>query len=145
MVKFLIEDLFTRGLLKRAERSKELAEKSLKQAEFFLNETIDLIRLEKKRMAIIALYNAYFHVTRALLFKDGVKEKSHYAVARYLEYEYVDKGKLNRNFLLVLDAMRDHRHESQYAVDEIEIEIDFEGYIETCKKFIEIVRVILKD
>jgi len=86
------------------------------------------------------LYNTVFHIARALLFKDGIKEKSHWAVARYLEYEYVNKGKLDRKILLVLDSLRDYRHESQYSVNEFEIEIDFEDYLETCKRFIERVK-----
>ncbi|MCP8321946.1 MAG: HEPN domain-containing protein, partial [archaeon] len=56
----------------------------------------------KKRMSIIASYNTVFHAARALLFKDGIKEKSHWAVARYLEYEYVNKGKLDRKILLAI-------------------------------------------
>ena len=81
---------------------------------------------------------------QALLFNGGIKERRHYAVGRYLEHEYADNGRLERNFVLVLDTLRDHRHESQYAVDEIEIEIDFQGYIESCRKFMETVRRILK-
>lgn len=137
MVTFLLDDLFEQGLLKRTARSNELAKKSLKQADFFLLEARDLVRLGKVRMAIIALYNAMFHCTRALLFKDGVKEKSHYAVARYLEFVYIDKGQIDRKFLLVLDMLRDFRHESQYSLTTADIEMDWEDYLKSCKQFIE--------
>ncbi len=46
-------------------------------------------------MATIALYNAFFHTARALLFRDGIKERSHFCVARYIEEKYVVKGLLN--------------------------------------------------
>lgn len=140
----LLEELFEQGLLKRIARSKDLALKSLKQANYFLFEAQDMVRLHKERMAIIALYNAMFHCTRALLFKDGVKEKSHYAVARYLEFEYVDKSAVNRKFLLVLDMFRDYRHESLYSLVTIDINIDWEDYIKCCGQFIDTVNDMLK-
>jgi len=144
MVTSLLDDLFEQSLLKRTARSNELAKKSLKQAEFFLGEARDLVRLGKVRMAVIALYNAMFHCTRALLFKDGVKEKSHYAVARYLEFVYIDKGLIDKKFLLVLDMLRDYRHESQYSLATVDIEMDWEEYMESCKQFIEIVNGLIK-
>jgi len=139
----LLEELFSQGLLKRSAKSKELALKSLKQARYFLGEAQDLVVLHKERMAVIALYNAMFHCTRALLFRDGVKEKSHYAVARYLEFEYVDKGVIDRKFLLVLDTLRDYRHESQYSLVTIDIDMDWEDYIKCCGQFIDIVNDII--
>ncbi len=140
----MLEELFEKGLLKKTVKSNELARKSLKQASYFLNEAIDLLKLDKERMAVIALYNAFFHTSRALLFRDGIKEKSHYAIARYIEYEFVDKGFLDKKFLLVLDTLRDSRHESQYSLVDVEIEINWDEYIDTCKQFITIVNDLVK-
>ena len=140
----LLEDLFKQGLLKKAARSKELAAKSLGQAAYFLWEAQDLIALKKERMAVIALYSAMFHCTRALLYRDGIKEKSHYAVARYLEYEYVEKGIIDRKYVLVLDILRDYRHESLYSLITADADTDLKEYIESCRQFIEVMTAIIK-
>lgn len=144
MVISLLDDLFKQGLLKKAAKSNELAAKSLEQAAYFLGEAQDLVGLKKERMAVIALYNAMFHSTRALLYRDGIKEKSHYAVARYLEYEYVDKGIIDRKYVLVLDILRDYRHESLYSLVAAAIDTDLKGYIESCRQFIGIIKAIIK-
>ena len=64
-----------RIVLSRITPSIGLAKKSIKQAKSFLKDAEDLIKMKKDRMAVIALYNAFFHAARALLFKDGVKER----------------------------------------------------------------------
>ena len=45
------DECFEKGLLKKDASNTDLAKKSLKQAEFFLNETEDLIKLNKKQIA----------------------------------------------------------------------------------------------
>jgi uncharacterized protein (UPF0332 family) len=144
MVISLLDDLFKQGLLKKAARSKELAGKSLEQAAYFLREAQDLTALKKERMAVIALYSAMFHCARALLYRDGIKEKSHYAVARYLEYEYVEKGIIDRKYVLVLDILRDYRHESLYSLFTADVDTDLKEYIESCRQFTGIVKAIIK-
>ena len=144
MVISLLEDLFKQGLLKKAVKSNELAAKSLQQAAYFLGEAQDLVALKKERMAVIALYNAMFHCTRALLYQDGIKEKSHYAVARYLEYEYVEKKIIDRKYMLVLDILRDYRHESLYSLVTVDMDTDLKQYIESCRQFTGIVTAIIR-
>ena len=144
MVISLLEDLFQQGLLKKAAKSNELAAKSLQQADYFLGEAKDLVALKKERMAVIALYNAMFHCTRALLYRDGIKERSHYAVARYLEYEYVKKKIIDRKYVLVLDVLRDYRHESLYSLFTADVDTDLKEYIESCRQFTGIVKAIIK-
>lgn len=107
-----LSDCFERKLLTNTSPSTGLARKSLKQAELFLTDAEDLIKIGKERMAIIALYNAFFHTARALLFKDGIKERSHFCIARYLEEKYVHKKLLNAKFLNYLDTLRDARHDT---------------------------------
>jgi uncharacterized protein (UPF0332 family) len=94
-------------------------------------------------MAIIALYNAFFHIAKALLFKDGIKEKSHYCVARYVESEYVLKDRLDKKFILVLDSLRDLRHTTQYSLDMIETNEDMnEIYIVSLEFISEVEKLV---
>lgn len=135
---------FEEGLLRKRSPSKGLARKSIKQAESFLSDTEKLIDAEMDRMAVIALYNAFFHAARTLLFKDGIRERSHYCVARYIEAEYVLKKKLDKKFVLVLDSLRDMRHTTQYSLDAIEIDEDLNEIYNSCIDFISKVEKLVK-
>ncbi len=129
------KDCFKKRLLTKTNPSLGMAKKSLRQSKFFLKEGNDLIELDKKEMAVIALYNSFFHTSRALLFRDGIKERSHFCVARYIESEYVDKKIISHKYLDHLDVLRDMRHETQYMVDTITIEADLEEISKVCKEF----------
>jgi uncharacterized protein (UPF0332 family) len=56
-----------------------------------------------------------FHTARAILIRDGFREKRHYCVARYLEEKYVKTKKLER-WIALLDHYRDLRQQDQYHV-----------------------------
>ena len=128
-------ECFEKGLLKKDVPSQDLAKKSIKQAEFFLNETEDLIKLNKKQIAVISLYNAFFHVSRALLYKDGIKERSHYCIARYIEEEYVNKNKLDTKFLNAFETIMSIRHNIQYSTEIVEIDIDLDEFYNICEEY----------
>lgn len=138
MVMYLLslKECYKKELLKPGEKSIRLAKKSLKQASFFLNEAQDLIELGKKQISAISLYNAYFHATRALLYKDGVKERSHYCIARYLEEKYVKTKKLSIKFLNAFETVMSIRHNVQYSTEKIEIDEDLTELSNTCEELI---------
>ena len=131
-----LKDCFNKGLLKRAE-------KSLKQAEFFLEEAKDLVE-DKKQMSLLALYNAFFHTVRALLYKDGIKERSHFCMARYLEFEYIDKNKIKTKFLSSFETVISLRHSVQYSTDKIDIAEDLTELINLCEEFIKEIYNLIK-
>ncbi|MDI3488538.1 MAG: hypothetical protein PWR26_1255, partial [Methanosarcinales archaeon] len=66
------------------------------------------------RSALLSTYLAVFHSARAVLFRDGVREKSHYCVGVYLE-KYVNQNLLEEKWVVVFDRMRSTRHEDQYT------------------------------
>lgn len=139
-----LSDCFSRRLLTNTGPSTGLARKSLKQAEIFLVDAIDMINIGKSRMATIALYNAFFHTARALLFKDGIKERSHFCIARYVEDKYVHKGLLKADFLGYLDALRDARHERQYSLEVQTTEIDMGVAVGICNEFMKAVERLIE-
>ncbi|MFH1586319.1 MAG: HEPN domain-containing protein [Candidatus Diapherotrites archaeon] len=134
---------FKEGLLKRTAKSRNLALQDITQAEFFLNESFDLINLKKKEMASIALYNAAFHAARALLYLDGVKEKSHYCLQKYLEEEYGQKQLLAPSDLSLFDLLKGLRQEVQYNVTKIKIDEDLNEIYDRTEKFIEKIKHIV--
>jgi uncharacterized protein (UPF0332 family) len=56
-----------------------------------------------------------FHSARGMLFGDGFREKSHFAVARYLQERYVKKNLLEEEWVELLDHYRETRHDDQYS------------------------------
>ncbi|MFA4702138.1 HEPN domain-containing protein [Pyrococcus kukulkanii] len=87
-----------KGLLRRVPPSTEKAFLSLKRAEEWLVEAEMNLKFGSYRTSLIASYLAMFHSARALLFKDGWREKNHFCVARFLEEFYVKTGKLEQEW-----------------------------------------------
>lgn len=140
-----LDNCFNKNLLIKARPERDLARKDLRQAEFFLKEAKELIEIDKYAMAEIALYNAYFHAARSLLFKDGIREKSHFCLARYVEGKYSDQKRLDIKFVEALDALREMRHEVQYGLTLAEIDKEELGeYRKICEAFIRQVHSLIK-
>jgi uncharacterized protein (UPF0332 family) len=82
-----------------------------------------------------------FHACRALLFKDGCREKSHYCVTRYIEEKYVSNGKLDR---IVVDLLfRELRHRDLYELDFSAMESDVEESIKNAKLVIKCIEKLI--
>lgn len=69
---------------------------------------------EAYRSAQISTYIALFHSVRAILFRDGIREKSHYCIGIYLE-KYVNNGNLEEEYVMLFDRMRSARNTDQYS------------------------------
>jgi len=135
---------FEKGLLIKTNPDKGLAMKSLEQAEYFLNKTNDLIEKGEKEIAILPLYSSFFHAARTLLFYDGVKEKSHYCIARYLEDNYLKKNLLGHEHITALDDIRNTRHEIQYALTKIKLPENLEQMVNDCETLITKIEEIIE-
>ncbi|MCX8183029.1 MAG: HEPN domain-containing protein [Crenarchaeota archaeon] len=112
-----LDDCFTKGLIRRIVPSKDKALRSLGKANRWLEEAKKSLGFSLFNSCLVASYSAMFHAARALLFKDGFREKSHYCLARYLEEKYVKTGKLDRVVVDLLDRFRALRHEDLYELD----------------------------
>jgi uncharacterized protein (UPF0332 family) len=89
---------------------------SLSQAREWVNEAGYDCDAGALRSALMAAYMGYFHAARAVLFRDGVREKSHYCIGVYLE-SYREKGLLEDEWVLQFDRMRGLRQSDQYSLD----------------------------
>ena len=77
----------------RSRHSNDKALLSLAQARDWVIEAGSDCDVGAIRSALMAAYMGYFHAARAILFRDGVREKSHYCIGVYLEY-YCEKKML---------------------------------------------------
>jgi uncharacterized protein (UPF0332 family) len=94
--------------------------------------------------AIIAAYTAMFQSARALLFRDGIFERSHYCVVEYLKENYVKKYLLTNEFLYTINVYRTQRHEVLYGLEEISFEeSEVKDTLAKAKKFIKTISQML--
>lgn len=135
-MKFDIDRCIKLGLLKRIPSSKEKAEGSIKNAENWLRESENNLRNLAFRSCILTSYLDMFHAARAILFIDGFREKSHFAVARYLEDKYVKTGLLERERVDILDFYRETRHEDQYSINFFATKEESQKAFQSAKEFV---------
>lgn len=133
-----LDRCFQKGLIRKTLPSKEKALKSMKKARRWLDEAQKNFDYGLFDSCLVSSYSAMFHAARSLLLKDGFREKSHYCVARYLEEKYVDRKKLNREVVDLLDRFRELRHEDLY-------ELDFFATKEDAKEATENARIVIED
>jgi len=96
--------------LEKSRRSMEVAQAKLDEAEKALSHGLF-------DATMILAYTAIFHAARAILFRDGIIEKSHICLVEYLREKYVKTGKLSEATVNILDALRIDRHETLYGLE----------------------------
>jgi uncharacterized protein (UPF0332 family) len=139
-----IDDCIERGLLRKVEPSRTKSEQSLFQARDWLSEAEKNLESDAYRSALSSAYMAIFHSARAVLFRDGVREKSHYCIGLYLQ-RYVENGSLEVEWPMLFDRMRSIRHADQYSfqarpsTEEVQVGIDL------AEKFIDRIERLLNE
>jgi uncharacterized protein (UPF0332 family) len=140
-----LDECFGERKLRKTRPDVLKAEKSLETAEKKLGEAEELAKAGFDDVALITAYASMFHSGRALLFRDGVIEKSHYCLALYLKEKYVKTGKIESEVITMMDAFREERHDVLYSLEGIKVKTsETKMAIETARKLLEAVRNLLK-
>jgi uncharacterized protein (UPF0332 family) len=82
-----------------------------------------------------------FHAASAILFRDGVREKSHYCIARYLE-KYVEEKLFEEEWVFLLDRIRDVRHTDQYSIHYCTTKEEALSVYNSAKEFVQRIRIL---
>jgi uncharacterized protein (UPF0332 family) len=135
------EDLFKERLLRKIIPSPEKIKSSLKIAENKLEESKKLFESMFFNQAVITAYTCMFHSARALLYNEGIQEKSHFALCVYLKENYPDK--ISKNLLNSFDNYRKERHEALYGFDYEAGKEDAESAIEDSEELLNKLKEIL--
>jgi len=88
---------------------------SIKTSEKKLKESKALLESVFFSHSLLTSYTSMFHATRALLYRDGIQEKSHYAVCIYLKEKYA--GKISKVLLNAFESFQKERHNVLYGFD----------------------------
>ena len=123
-----VKECFEQGLLKKDKPDIEKARRSIEIAKHKLELARKEIDARIYENAVISVYTAMFHAARALLFKDGVKERSHWAVYLYIKEKYSEK--LGIRLVNELNSLRLERHEAMYGLEKKEENMQEETEIE---------------
>jgi len=124
--------------------SKEKAKKSIEKSKNLLEQAKKSFNVNAFDSCLITGYQAIFLSARAVLLKDGYREKSHACVARYLEEKYVKTGKLEMKWVDLFDRFRDLRHSDQYDVFFSATKKECEDILRFGKIFIRKIEELLK-
>ncbi|HLD74098.1 MAG TPA: HEPN domain-containing protein [Bdellovibrionota bacterium] len=109
-----LKKCFETGQLKKIPADLSLGKKSLQRGLLILDEIPRLKEADFLEVAEQRLYQAFFHMIKALLYKDGVKEHSHYCTILYVKENY---GKILESELSTMETLKDLRNQSQYGVE----------------------------
>lgn len=137
-----IDDCFDRGLLRKVEPSKIKSQQSLRLATDWLREAEANLEVEAYRSALSSAYLAVFHSARAVLFRDGVREKSHYCIGLYLQ-TYVENDELEEEWPMLFDRMRSLRHADQYSFQAKPTEEEVVSALHLAESFIDRMELLL--
>jgi len=131
-------------MLRRVAPSMEKANGSLNLAASYLDEAQQVAGLGARRISLTGAYMAWFHAARAVLFRDGIREKSHYCIELYLNH-YAQSGDLEEEWVLMFSRMRTQRHESQYSFGPAPTTTEVLAAVEHAGQFIERIRRLLSE
>jgi uncharacterized protein (UPF0332 family) len=136
-----LEELFKEGLLKGIPKSADRARKSLEAADEYLKEAKVAIGAGANAVGVMGAYSCAFHAARAVLFLDGVAERSHVAVYEYLEERHPELGS---GQVSAFNLYRKMRHSVAYGFAVKVKEEDAKEALKFAEEFCENVKKNLK-
>jgi uncharacterized protein (UPF0332 family) len=87
---------------------------------------------------------AVFHSARAVFFRDGVREKSHYCIGLYLQ-RYVEEGSLEVEWPMLFDRIRSVRHADQYSFQAKPTAEEVQAGIDLAERFLDRMEGLLRE
>ncbi|NYZ76717.1 HEPN domain-containing protein [Candidatus Micrarchaeota archaeon] len=141
-----IEECFAKGMLKKTKSDMGKAMLSLKVSGENLEDARSQLENGLFKWAFIAAYTSMFHAARALLYRDGVKERSHFCLCAYVKERY--RGTIEARYISELNILREQRHRIMYGDENIKTkeveEVEAESAVAIAAGFLEAVEKIIK-
>ncbi len=109
-----IDELVSKGKIKKATISKEMYEKEFSISWKDLDAARKSFDIENYKWATIQAYYAIFHAFRALLFKSGFREESHAALKNAIKELFIETGVLDKKIYTVFERGMDLREMADY-------------------------------
>lgn len=127
--------------LQKTDPDIDKCKKSLEMSRQQLVKANSIFKMHIYDVAVTVGYNALFHSARALLFKDGYKDRSHWGIVEYLRLKYEDK--LTEQVIKKLDTFRLLRHSITYGLESEDNREEAEELLKFAEKFLEAVEKLI--
>ncbi len=134
-------ECFQKGLLKRTSPDMENALRSLELSKSNIEDAVENMSIHRYRVVAISSYSSMFHAARAILFRDGIKERSHECIPVYLKEKYPKLETLAN----ILDSYRRFRHDAIYGLDFAIDEREAKAALDSAKEFLEKIKIFIGD
>jgi uncharacterized protein (UPF0332 family) len=131
-----VDDCLKRQLLIKKKPSFEKAQKSLDAAEAYIKKAKDNLKIKNFDIVIVISCTSMFHSLRSILFKDGMKERSHTCLLSYVKERYPEFSSIVNS----ADIYRRFRHTALYGLEAIDFEDEAETSIEVAEEIYDAVR-----
>ena len=138
-----LNECFEKRLLRKERPDPEKSRRSIEVAETKIDEAEKALWVDLTDTAVILAYTAMFHAARAVLFKDGVIEKSHVCLIEYLREKYVKTRRLSEALTNTLGRMRIDRHETLYGLETERSKKDAEYSLQKAEEFLSTVKAMI--
>jgi uncharacterized protein (UPF0332 family) len=138
-----VKECFDKRLLRKIQVDKLKVESSLRIAENKILRAKELAEEEFFNEALVSAYTSMFHAARALLYRDGIQEKSHFAVYIYLNEKY--SGKIPSYLIEAFKVYQQERHQALYGFDYNAGKDDAESALVDSEEFLTKIKNILEN
>ncbi len=136
-----LDDCFRKRLLLRMSKNRDLVEKTFEMAVNDLSEAETSYKQQSYVWAMVQVYTSMLNLARAVLFSDGIREKSHVCTVEYLRKYHSDHFD---DLIEKLDILRRERHLTLYDSREHITADKVRDRINWCKEFLNKTRELLK-
>jgi uncharacterized protein (UPF0332 family) len=140
-----LRDCFDDRKLRKVNPDLFKSKQSIKAAQDKYKEAYEINKAGFPKMAVVLAYASMFHAGRALLYMDGIQEKSHYCLVQYIKENYVWSGKLDSELITTMDHFRGERNDVFYGFSSPNITDDeAKNGMEIARKMIDKVKDLIE-
>ena len=132
---------FQKGLLKKTLPDRENALRSLELSRIKIEDAIANMSIHRYRVVAISSYSSMFHAVRSILFRDGIKERSHECIPVYLKEKYPELETLAN----ILDSYRRFRHDAIYGLNFAIDEKDANAALDSAKEILDKIKIFIEE
>lgn len=138
-----IRECYERRLLREERSDPRRSERSMEVSEAKLEDAEKALRAGLPDATVILAYTAMFHAARAVLYRDGIVERSHVCLIEYLKERYVKTGRMSEALVNTLDSAQVDRHETLYGLEVRSSEREANYSLRRAREFLSMVKTIL--
>lgn len=125
--------------MKRTSPDMENALRSLELSKSNIEDAEQNMSIHRYRVVAISSYSSMFHAARAILFRDGIKERSHECIPVYLKEKYPQLETLAN----ILDSYRRFRHDAIYGLDFAIDDKEAKAALDSAKEILEKIEIFI--